>query len=146
MSRREGNDTIPCWKSFEVALPDTRGLFSEKSPRPVSEEMAGTGDRLETAINKMKLLQLHGWPAAKRALLIDRADDESPDIWILKCKPSCWRLYFHVYEEQERILYVLAKCKKTTPRKARDSVRARNVFNRVQARSAAIVEFEFPPD
>jgi hypothetical protein len=66
--------------------------------------------------------------------LIDRADEKEPAIWILKCWPSCWRLYFYVYvarddQDDRRIIYLYAKCKKKQRRDKSDSVYARRLYN-----------------
>jgi hypothetical protein len=106
-------ERTPPWDSFEVVLRGTDGKLDPKQ-KPFSNSLtAGDGDPTHRAVQTMWLVQYHGWPKAKRVLkdgqgkpLIDRADDEKPAIWILKCKPSCWRLYFRVYEEAHQIVYL----------------------------------------
>lgn len=147
-------DPTPPWESYEVVL---RGVDGELDPgqTPFSNELfSGDGDPIVTALTKMWLVQLHGWPKARLVLkgpkgkpLIDRADDKEPPIWILKCKPSCWRLYFHVYAERARIAYLYAKCKKRTSRDAEDSANARRLVERIGPRSSGgngLVRFKFP--
>lgn len=69
------------------------------------------------AITKMRMVQDLGWPESKRVLKDDhghhRIVKKTDFIWLLKCKPNCWRLYFHVWEKEKRIIYVHAVCKKS---------------------------------
>jgi hypothetical protein len=92
------------------------------------------------------MVQELGWPEARRSLkddhgkpLIVRKDEP---IWLLKCKPSCWRLYFYVWEKGEikRIIYVHAVCKKTNKEDPRHAAEAR----RIAGCGGAITLFEFP--
>jgi hypothetical protein len=144
----------PPWESFEVVLRGVDRRSDREQQTPFSDELfSGDGDPIQTALQKMWLVQSHGWPEAIRQLrdgrgkpLIDRADDADPAIWILKCKPSCWRLYFHVYIAQSRIAYLYAKCKKRTRREAADSVRARRLFDGLRPGGSALAPFPFPRD
>jgi hypothetical protein len=134
------------WSIYEVLEPDADGqLVDHGSNRPVSRALAESGDPIETAISKLKLLEYHGWPAARGLLDVDEADDKTPKIWILKCKPSCWRFYFHVYETRRRIVLLHVRCKKRNRRSSSDSTRARNVLGALGARRSGIILFEFPP-
>lgn len=143
---------ISAWTTYEILLRDADGKLDAAGERPFSNDLAGDGDPVQTAIQKMRLLQHHGWPDArlnlkdKRGkLLIDRADDEDPKIWILKCKPSCWRLYFCVYSDTKRIVYLYAVCKKRPDRDPADSVRARHRFDGFGgSRRSGIARFDFP--
>lgn len=99
----------------------------------------------------MWVVGYHGWPKARLHMrddrgkpLIVRADDLDPEIWILKCKPSCWRLYFHVYKESKRIVYLYAKCKKKDAQNDSDSAHARGAFNALRPGSSGIIKFDFP--
>src|SRR5712671_110348 len=91
------------WESYEVYQRDTDG---KHSLTPFSLTLAGGSGALPTqALTKMRMVQEIGWPDAKRQLkddfnhpLIVRKDDI---VWLLKCKPSCWRLYFYVWEKNE---------------------------------------------
>ncbi len=148
-------DPTPPWVTYEVLKRDSQGRLVASGERPFSESLADGGDCLASAIGKMWLVGAHGWPEAKRVLrddkgrpLINRADDKDPAIWILKCKPSCWRLYFHVYPNQNqgerRILYLHAKCKKKDRRDEEDARHARTVFESVRPGGSGIIRFEFP--
>lgn len=102
----------------------------------------------------MRMVQSIGWPTAKRVLkdnrgrpLVARKDEA---IWLLKCKPSCWRLYFHVEankgqsEKEKRIIYLHAVCKKRDAEDAADAVEARNIYATIRPGGSAITPFEFP--
>ena len=98
----------------------------------------------------MRMVQDLGWPEARRQLkddhghpLIVRKDDV---IWLLKCKPGCWRLYFYVWEndEQKRLIYVHAVCKKTDKEDPSDASEARRVADEIRPGGSAITPFEFP--
>lgn len=143
---------IAAWASFEVVLRGRDGKLDPKA-KPFSGVLfSGDGDEITTALQKMRLAQTHGWPDARLYLkdkrgkpLVDRADDEKePPIYLLKCKPGCWRLYFYVDSAAHRFTYLSAKCKKKQEREASDSVRARNAYNNFVARNHGLVEFRFP--
>ena len=75
--------------------------------------------------------------------MIVKKDDH---IWLLKCKPACWRLYFYVWtnEKSKRIIYVHAVCKKTDEEDPSDAREARRVFDGIRPGGSAIRLFEFP--
>jgi hypothetical protein len=112
----------PPWETFEVVDKAKSGPGSV----PFSEELNGHGDPLGGALGKMWTVGFHGphearrkmlWKKKKRTTpLIIRADDFDPPVWVLKAKPDCWRLFFYVYENQEKgqhwIVYLKAICKK----------------------------------
>jgi hypothetical protein len=139
------------WTSWQVCLPDDKGQWTNY---PVAEVLlAGAGDDPETALQKMKLFETLGWPAARASLFIDKADDKEPPIGILKCKPSCWRLYFHVFEQNhddntkdKRILYLIAVCKKANAQQAQNTVRARNLLTAALDGRIKISRWIFPSE
>src|SRR5258705_13250557 len=88
------------WTTYEVYQRDTQG---KHTITPFSTALARPGDLPTQAVTKMRMVQDLGWPEAKRCLkddcghpLVVKKDDK---IWLLKCKPKCWRLYFYVYEQ-----------------------------------------------
>lgn len=110
--------------------------------------MASSGDPIETAIGKMKLLQALGLPEGFRSLTIAKADDRKPTVYILKCKPCCWRLYFYTCSgsaTDKRIVYLHAKCKKKTKQDPEDAKHARAALSALDAGRMRIVRFQFPP-
>ena len=144
-------DPTPPWETYEVILREADGTLSEGGVRPFSQKLADHGDPITTALGKMWLVGFHGWHKARLHLvdhigkpLIVRADSKEPEIWILKCKPSCWRLYFHVYQDSKRIVYLYAKCKKKNAQDAADAARARTVLNGLRPGGSGIIAFEFP--
>ena len=118
------------WTSYEVYQRDSNGVHSLT---PFSLALAGVSGGLPTqAITKMRMVQEIGWPAAKQQLkddfnhhLIVRKDEV---IWLLKCKPKCWRLYFYVWETGKGIVYVHATCKQQDKEDPNDETKARRVF------------------
>lgn len=94
----------------------------------------------------MRMVQTLGWPEACRVLKDDHGHrlvvQKDEVIWLLKCKPSCWRLYFYV--NQKRIIYLLAICKKTGAEDPRHATEARRIYDRVRPGGSGITAFEFP--
>src|SRR6266566_7485857 len=116
------------WTTYEVLQKDGEGKYTIT---PFSEVLAASGKISAQPIIKMRMVQEHGWPQAKRNLkddyghpLVVKKDEV---IWLLKCKPTCWRLYFCVHENGKRIIYVHAVCKKKDKEDARDAVEARRI-------------------
>src|SRR5688572_9484772 len=147
MAKKSFPDTPP-WESFEVVL---RGTVDST---PFSDVFfSGDGDPVDTALRKMWLLQFHGWPLARTEMrdprgkqLRDKVNDD-PDLWLLKSKPSCWRLYFYVYPSK-KIVYLYAVCKKKQKRNSNDGTKARSIYldNLAGAGDRRIVNFTFPED
>lgn len=136
------------WKSYEVI---ERTQTGEPGACPFSDVLATPGRIAKQALTKMLKAQEIGWPAARSAMkddigrrLIAKKDD---DIWLLKCKPSCWRLYFYVWEKEDdkRLIYVHAVCKQTDEEDPADLTTARAVLNSIRSGGRAITPFEFPP-
>src|SRR5580693_8274786 len=89
------------WLTYEVIMRDDEG---KHAITPFSGALAISGVLPINALNRIRIVQELGWPAAKRVLtddnghpLIVRKDNV---VWLLKCKPSCWRLYFYVWKNQ----------------------------------------------
>jgi hypothetical protein len=95
------------------------------------------------------MIEQLGWPVAKRSLKYDgkkvivKKDDV---VWLVKCRPTCWRLYCYVYENGEKryIIYVYAVCKKTDAEDPGSLPAARKLADAVGSRTAGIQEFHFP--
>jgi hypothetical protein len=94
-----------------------------------------------------------GWPMAKSLLKDDHGHrlivKKDAVIWLLKCKPTCWRLYFYVYEKEEdhkdkRLIYVHAVCKKSDTEDPGDAIEARHVADEIRPGGSAITPFQFP--
>jgi hypothetical protein len=96
------------------------------------------------------MVQELGWPSAKRCLKDDHGHPlvvkKDSVIWLLKCKPTCWRLYFCVHENgnDKRIIYVHAVCKKTDKEDPSDAVKARRIADGLRPGGSAVTPFEFP--
>jgi hypothetical protein len=110
--------------------------------RPVAQELEsrGTPGERARAIGCLKLLRLLGWPEARRSLQIDGV---GRGILILKCKPSPWRLYFHVRPERRLLLLVLAVCKKGWRRDPDDTKKAAKRLSDWEAGRAREARLDF---
>jgi hypothetical protein len=135
------------WRTYEVLQKNSDGEYSITR---VSDALAISGKASKQPIARMQMLQDIGWPEAKVAMkdsqgkcLIARKDEV---IWLLKCKPSCWRLYFYVWENEKnkRIIYLHAVCKKTTKEDPKDARQARRIHDEIRPGGSAITSFEFP--
>src|SRR6266496_2807956 len=113
---RQRRDAPRSWKTYEVYERDENGAYAFT---PFSAALASSGTISAQVIIKMRKVQEIGWPEAVTQLhdnkghrLIVKKNDK---IWLLKCKPACWRLYFYVSETamEGRLIYVHAICKKT---------------------------------
>src|SRR2546422_9004174 len=85
------------WITYEVYQSDSARRHGIQS---FSDALAISGSLPTQPITKIRIVQSLGWPAAKWSLkddsgrpLIVKKDDP---IWLLKCKPTCLRLYFYV--------------------------------------------------
>jgi hypothetical protein len=133
--------------TYEVIHRDENG---EYTVTPFSDLLASSGITPKQAITKMRKLQDVGWLQARTHLtddkgqrLIVRKDDV---IWLLKCKPSCWRLYFYVIDTAsfKYIVYVHAVCKKQDKEDPRESEYARRVADKIRPGGSRVTAFEFP--
>ena len=90
---------------------------------PITDELAAHGRVAErvSALAKLKLLCAHGWPSATSSLKIDKVAD---GLFVLKCKPGCWRIYFHMIADEKAFLLLHAVCKKTRKRNPHDPDKA----------------------
>ena len=134
---------------------------------PIEEAFAANRAEAQSGLSKLGILRLLGWPEARVSMRdsrgrprIEKVDDDPPPIYVLKCKPSCWRIYFHVAEEtQEKgehsvtkttpqarrsgaflLLYVV--CKKQSKRDSEDIAHARRplqLWQRGHVRSKAFL-------
>jgi hypothetical protein len=136
------------WVTYEVLEKDEDGNRTiDTFSRALS---AGAGVLPTQAITKMRMVQEIGWPQAKRDLkddqgrpLIAKKDEH---IWLLKCKPSCWRLYFYVWQngDDRRLNYLHAVCKKQDQEDPDDAAEARRIFGGIRPGGSAITTFCFP--
>jgi len=142
------------WLTYEVVQRDGDGNLTIV---PVSEAFAFRRPQAQPAIAKMQKVEEIGWPAARAQLhdkrgrrLIVRADDKSPALWELKCKPHAWRLYFFTYEHNsnrhdKRLIYVRAIYKKQTAQDDNEAVTARNVCSSIRPGGSQTRRFNFRP-
>jgi hypothetical protein len=136
------------WRTFEVALRNASGDLT----RPFSDELHSDGpESAKSAIKKMLHVEARGWPGALLEFRDDNgkpriaaADDKKPPIYILKCKPKCWRLYFYIDHNRHYFVYLYAKCKKKPRSDPADATRARKIYARRLSKGNGISEFPFP--
>jgi hypothetical protein len=128
------------WFSYEV-------IHKATGETPVSAAIASGSDKV-AVIKKIMMVQEVGWPAAKKLHFgkkgkhrVVRKDDV---VWLLKCTPHCWRLYFYIYEPKQWIIYLHAVCKKQDEEEPDDAIKARAVYNEINGGACGITPFEFP--
>lgn len=135
------------WRTYEVC---ERAVEGECVSAPFSKALASSGTMPTPAIRKMQTLEYIGLAQAERHFkdgqgqrLLVRKDDV---VWLLKCKPSCWRLYFYVYEngKDKRFIYIRAVCKKQTEEDPKDAQKARRIADRIRSGRSCVKLFEFP--
>ncbi len=147
-------EPTPPWVTLEVIERDENGDLVDEGNRPFSEALLAGGDQFTSAIGLMWTLQFHGWPKARqvmkdgagRARIVLAGEKNGVQIWMLKAKPSCWRLYFHVYENSTQFLFLHSYCKKKTDQDAGQEKKARRILDRIGTRPSnfGAVRFEFP--
>jgi hypothetical protein len=83
------------WTLWEIEYEREGGSVE----RPVTKELLARGSSTETkqAISKLRLLKAHGWPVPRGSLDIQAV---ASGMYVLKCKPGFWRLYFSVIGPQ----------------------------------------------
>jgi phage-related protein len=96
----------------------------------------------------MSMVEEVGWPKAldlrfglgkKRKRRIVKKDDF---IYILKCTPDCWRLYFYVDLERKYFVYVHAVCKKQDEEDPADVGTARQRYDERTAGGLEEISFK----
>jgi hypothetical protein len=107
------------WTLWEIEYEREGGSVD----RPVTDELLARGSSTETkqAISKLRLLKAHGWPVPGGSLDIETV---ASGMYVLKCKPGFWRLYFSVIDPRRRILLLLAVAKKKWKRNPNDLTKA----------------------
>jgi hypothetical protein len=102
------------WRTYEIVLKRDGGVLET----PFFDQLIVGGALAAQPITKMRVVETLGWHVARRSLkdglgrkLIVKKNDY---VWLVKCKPSCWRLYCYVWEKGEKrfIIYAHAVCKK----------------------------------
>src|SRR5260370_2007918 len=143
----EPSDLSSGWMTHEVLQRDDQG---KHTIAPFSDALAASGSLTTKAITKMRMVQDLGWPAAKRVLTDDHGHPlivkKDEVVWLLKCKPSCWRLYFYVWKngKDKRIIYLHAVCKKKDAEDPYDAAEARKIHDGIRPGGSAITLFDFP--
>ena len=124
------NEPKSGWASYELVWLDAAGDVADA---PFS---AALGNALEAikALKRISRVEDIGWPDAKKLQYgkkgkkrIVKKDDF---IYLLKCHPDCWRLYFYVREKDKHFIYVHAVCKRTDAENPGDAVTARKRYDK----------------
>ena len=131
--------------SYELAYLDTNG---EPTVLPFSKALAVNGELPTLAANRMSVVDELGWPTAmltlhygpKHKKRIVKKDDA---IYLLKCWPDCWRLYFYVRQDKRYFVYVHAVCKQQDEEDPADAEHARRIYDQ-RARSAGLWPVQYP--
>jgi hypothetical protein len=130
------------WTSYEV-------IHKETEATPVSEAIFNGDDR-SAVVKKLLLVQELGWPEAKRlhfgAKGKNRIVQKDDIVWLLKCTPHCWRLYFYIYKPKRWIIYLHAVCKKKDEEDPNDAIKARAAYDDINGGAFGITLFPFPSD
>jgi hypothetical protein len=148
MGKRSEQPKKNC-STYEVIQRDENG---DHAITPFSDALAASGVLAKQAVTKMRMLHEISWPEARDALKDDQGHrlivSKDDRIWLLKCKPSCWRLYFYVSENATttRIVYVHAVCKKRNRENPSDATHARSIVDTIRPGGSGISAFEFPLD
>lgn len=111
------------WSSWEIATkrpPDERGV--DWKPRLLlNKDLDGiTEKHLAKVATKMRLLERHGHPEASPFVDYEQCSKSQKRIWVLKAKPTIWRLYLAIFPERRQLIYLHAVAKKQWPRDMAD--------------------------
>ena len=134
------------WTTYEIAIPDGKGGYI----LPVDSALGISVTLAVQPLTKMQKVQELGWPEARTLKhdgknVIVRADKlKDPLLWELKVSPSCWRLYFGVWEARKGIVYLHAICKKEWKQDDGEAAKARSVYDRLGAGDYQLSELSFP--
>jgi len=130
-------NSLSRWTLWEVEY--RRGGLIE---RPVTEELQARGSATDTkqAVARLRLLKAHGWPVPRGSLEIEAA---APGLYVLKCKPGFWRLYFSIVDPPRRILLLLAVAKKKQGRNPDDIPKAARRLADYESGRAGACEIRF---
>lgn len=136
------------WELFEL---------ERREKRPCSDAYADDANDTELShvLSQLRLLRAAGCPpdeergrpnVQKVGKHTPRGSDHQVTVYVLKAKPSRWRLYFFVDDPQRRvIIFLYAVSKKTNARDPNDFKRCCTILDAYTAGEYALVEIEVPP-
>ncbi|MBZ5634157.1 MAG: hypothetical protein LAO55_13635 [Acidobacteriia bacterium] len=136
-----GRDLTSGWTAYEICIKGGDGQWSW----PFSDALAAPGSVSAQALNKMRMVRNMGWPEAQRLRerrgkkVVVPKDDV---VWLLKCKPSFWRLYFYVWEKHKRIVYLHACYKDQRLEDPSDHARARSYYDGIARGTSGASPFD----
>jgi hypothetical protein len=126
------------WESLEPVSRRPQDADADWEPRYIFSRDLPLDDPQEMAliVAEMTLLQEQGFPPKQAVVEYDPCDKsrkgKRQKLYVLKAKPGCWRLIFGVDEEQHRVIYLLAVCKKKWSRDAEDCETARKRLSAIR--------------
>ena len=83
-------------------------IQDENDRTPVSDALTRHHQDPKFVLRKLRLLQALGWPEAAQSLEISNVGS---DVYVLKCKPKDWRIYFSVLSDGALLLLAVQKKK-----------------------------------
>jgi hypothetical protein len=135
------------WTLHEVAYqregkterPTTSAIVAARGGRGESD---GSVETPIQVVQKLTLLEALGWPDATASLDIEKLD---ASLFVLKCKPTCWRVYFAVEVAQRLFILADAVCKKKWKRNPNDRKTASKRLHDWHTGRARIERVRVPP-
>lgn len=133
-------------------------VIDQEERRPCSDEYAEGASKheLKVIFKELRLLLAAGCPPDKTlgnpeiepALDCLDVGASDPKIWVLKAKPSLWRLYFCVLDRRKRrLLFLFSSTRKVkgNKRDPRDPKRACTILGQFHTGVYKAIELEVPP-
>lgn len=126
------------WKLYEIETFQEGG--TRRLPVAIALSKAPPLDRNRLiALRKILLLPTDEWPNPRRAE-VQRVED---DIFVLKAKPSQWRIYFAPIDAEQRFILLLAVEKKKNERNPNDIETAKRLLGAYRTKQAGAVPITF---
>lgn len=135
------------WELFELV---------RRGRRPCSDAYAddANNEELHNVLSQLQLLRAAGCPADREKgqpnyQFVGKHSLESGRtvaVYVLKAKPSRWRLYYFVDDlERKRIVFLHAVSKKTDKRDPEDLKRCKRLLDKLDSGQYELVALDVPP-
>ena len=146
----------PQWVSYEIATADSEGEFTG---RPYWDELLEHRPQAKQALQKMQRLEEAGFHGARTQwrhkgkkstrVIVCVDSKKEPKIWLLKCTPHAWRLYFYVWESDgderdKRLIYLYAFYKQGRSEGGAETTIARERCDCIGAGRCKTAQIEYP--
>ena len=126
------------WKLYEIETFQEGG--TRRLPVAIALSKAPPLDHNRLiALRKILLLPTDEWPKPRRAE-VQRVED---GIFVLKAKPSQWRIYFAPIDVEQRFILLLAVEKKKNERNPHDIETAKRLLGAYRTKQAGAVPITF---